>query len=251
MLDDTTPQKITGTKTGPAKITQAKGKDLFDALADGDVKAFAEEYGEDFAEEMLEEMKIAQNEEKKQAKSNTTKAATLTKEEKDALDVYAGNPAKAAKFGFEDTEAYSEINTYHRYGSAIMAMDEDVEAISKTLDSALRKCTLNENTTVYRGVELETHLGGELYADIKPGQTITEPGYMSTTRQTSVTDYYRGNGGAILKIDIEAGAHAVDMNLYGTGDDDEILLPRNTKLIVEDVEIKNGVKIITARAVKK
>lgn len=238
-------------KTAPAKITQPKEKDLFESLIDGDIKAFAEEYGEDFAEEMLEEMKIAQNEEKKQAKSNTTKAATLTKEEKDALDVYAGNPEKAAKFGFEDTEAYSEINTYHRYGSAIMAMDEDVEAISKTLDSALRKCTLNENTTVYRGVELETHLGGELYADIKPGQTITEPGYMSTTRQTSVTDYYRGNGGAILKIDIEAGAHAVDMNLYGTGDDDEILLPRNTKLIVEDVEIKNGVKIITARAAKK
>ena len=251
MLDDTAPQKITTTKTAPAKITQPKEKDLFDALADGDIKAFAEVYGEDFAEEMLEEMKIAQNEEKTQAKSNATKAAILTKEEKDALDVYAGNPEKAAKFGFEDTEAYSEINTYHRYGSAIMAMDEDVEAISKTLDSALRKCTLNENTTVYRGVELETHLGGELYADIKPGQTITEPGYMSTTRQTSVTDYYRGNGGAILKIDIEAGAHAVDMNLYGTGDDDEILLPRNTKLIVEDVEIKNGVKIITARAAKK
>lgn len=241
--------KITVQKTITPKNLAAKimsEDDLIEAFIDGDVDAFVEAYGQDFADEMMEEMGM-----KQAPKKTTTPAkAKLTAEEIEALDVYAGRPEKAAKYGFEDTEAYSEINTYHRYGHALMAMDEDVEAISKTLDSALRKSTIEKNTTVYRGVQLETQ-GGDLYTDVKPGQTITEPGYMSTTRQQSVTDYYRNGKGAIIKIDIEAGAHAVDMNLYGTGDEDEILLPRNTKLVVENVEIKNGTKIITARAVKK
>ena len=218
--------------------TAAPQKDedaLFEEFITSDLDDFIDKYDPATAKKMMD---LLEEEET---------GTKLTDKEKEALDVYAGGTETKKRWGFpEDAEAYQEINTYHRTGEALIAGDEEVEEVSKYLDAALEKNTLAEKTTVYRGIDEEFMPGAD---EIKPGETFTEYGYMSTTRDKSVAEQYPVGGGAgtILEIELPAGAHAVDLNQYDTGDDDEILLPRNTKLKILKVEKSGKTKIIKAK----
>lgn len=231
-------------KAKNAKISARENLDgLFEEFISSDLDDFIDKYDPSTAMRMMDMMD----------EKTTKQTSTISDLEKEALSVYAGNQEAKIKWGFpEDSEAYQEINTYHRTGEPLIAGDDEVKEVSKYIDSALEKSTLPKKTTVYRGVDEE--LMQRIAADeFRRGETFTEYGYMSTTRNESVASGYPvgGEAGAILEIELPAGTHAVDMNKYDTGDDDEILLPRNTRLKILKIEKSGKKKTIKAELLTK
>jgi hypothetical protein len=100
------------------------------------------------------------------------------------------------------------------------------------IESAISKSALSKGTTVYRGMTREAARqlfpGGE----IKKGETISDPAFLSTSKSQSEA-HLRGLGGVVLKIEAGENAKGLDMTEHSRNPGEkEILLPRNAKLKV-------------------
>lgn len=139
--------------------------------------------------------------------------------------------------------AYKTLNAIHRRGTpdqldkigfskdSIGGQKNDVKyrQISDHLDQAISKTRLQSDAVLYRGVGQT--LADEL-AGLKPGQTITDKAFMSTSKRHEVAS---GFGSGILKtlIEIKApkGMPALDLGLLSRRNvEQEVVLPRNTEL---------------------
>jgi hypothetical protein len=88
---------------------------------------------------------------------------------------------------------------------------------------------------------------------LKIGDTIVDHGFLSTSRrrEEAVRFMREGSSGMLLRIRLPQGCNALDLSPYSTNpDEQEILLPRETELLVlgydadEDVldlEVTTGV----------
>lgn len=106
---------------------------------------------------------------------------------------------------------------------------DGLRAKTKALDDAIAKSQTKQNIVVYRGVSTK------FLGDAKPGDTITDKGFVSTSQTPHVAGsgaWMHAHGGAhVVEIRVPAGAHAASINQL---DDHihavqgEVLLPRDS-----------------------
>ena len=144
---------------------------------------------------------------------------------------------------YTDT-GYWEINKHLRDGADLSPEgQEDLETLLAMID----RSELDEPRTVYRGRPIkDTGRLSEIEA-LKPGDKITDRGIMSTSKNYSRAQFYAqmeldGNVKArvTFEINLPAGQKALpisdSLSSYGASEE-EILLPPNTTLEVEDVSV--------------
>ena len=103
----------------------------------------------------------------------------------------------------------------------------------KTIDSLMNKSPgLLEDTILYRGGHFDIHL--------KPGDSFSFKGYISTTFQQSTSEIYKSE-----EFDMTYVIHAPkgtkgicggDSNFYNNNWEHEYVLPRNTKMTVLSID---------------
>lgn len=145
--------------------------------------------------------------------SSATKEAKLTPTEKSYVSSYSG-------------DQFLRVNTELRSGNA---SDSSI----KPIDSAIDKSPLKAGTELYRGLPMDAAkqlFGGEP----KAGQTISDPAFASTTRKEEKA--WHRMGGVVLKITANEGAKGLDMKGLSRNEaEEEVLLPRNAKMLVTGV----------------
>lgn len=151
--------------------------------------------------------------------SGSTKPASakpkLTPTEKSYISSYTG-------------DLFLEVNKALRKG-------KDAGPSVKHIDAAIQKQTLPAGTKLYRGMTKEAavqFLGGH---DIKAGMEIADKAFISTSK-SSANFGYGSFGGVQFEIETGEGQHGLDVAaLTRNPSEQEVLLPRNTKLRVKSI----------------
>lgn len=194
------------------------------------------------------EKKIAKAKAKKSAKSGASAKQGKPLDSKETGKYLAGRQGKLSQTDAEKKSlekyvlgGYREINTALRDGK----MPKE----AKHLDAIIaRQEPLDKAITVVRGLKSTEFLG----AEIKPGLTVVDKGYMSTTPKAAAAAVYaktalagQKNGeGAVMNITVPEGAKGMYFRAH-----DEFTLPRNTKLKITDVKTVKGIRQISATVV--
>lgn len=167
------------------------------------------------------------------------------------------------------------VNQYYRgrVGADFGELSDDEKALTKFLDEATDRELPIDTGKLYRSVDAEAIFGKmddtdfynlegavvynnndkfatsakEKYLSKVKGKTITEKGYMSTTRSVDVAEEWGGFTGSEKPVviefdDIPKGLHGADLRKFDVEGDEqfEVLLARNTKYEITDVYGKNG-----------
>lgn len=137
----------------------------------------------------------------------------LTKEERSSLYSYTGS-------------AYNSINSYLR--RQIQDVDYSTKEKIKNIDSAFSKSSVKKSFVTYRGMNLTGELK-DLWFNSKPGDTIGDKGFVSTT--TNPNKSFSGN--IKLEIVVPKGSKAISVKSLSMFEhEDEILLNRGGKFKV-------------------
>ena len=167
------------------------------------------------------------------------------------------------------------VNQYYRgrVDADFGELSDDEKALTKLLDEATGRELPIDTGKLYRSVDAEAIFGKmddtdfynlegavvynnndkfatsakEKYLSKVKGKTITEKGYMSTTRSVDVAEEWGGFTGSEKPIviefdDVPKGLHGADLRKFDVEGDEqfEVLLARNTKYEITDVYGKNG-----------
>lgn len=118
----------------------------------------------------------------------------------------------------------------------------------KDMDRAIKK----ESTgpiTVHRGIERNAKT--EKLFSAKPGDTITDKGFQSTTTSRSIANEYAGKNGMVMKIHSKSGGldmHKIKKDSLSKKEK-EIVLPRGKSYKVTKVSIEKGVRVVEVREI--
>lgn len=220
--------------------------------------------------------KAKAKQEEKQTKNKTVEqpatndVTQFTKEQSKALEWYVSGEGMF-------------INEYLRgrvgadFGELSSSEKERIKLITEATDRTLPK----DIKTLYRSVdasaifgklnwtEWENIEGGLLYNDKfsmnkaqalinkTKGKTITEKGFMSTSKEYDVVAEWGGFTGSempiVLEFDVPAGTKGADLAKFEVEGDEqyEVLLARNTEYEIEDISAKDGNIYIKAKIKKQ
>lgn len=136
---------------------------------------------------------------------------------------------------FQDSSA--RVNRHLVDGTVSGDAAISVEAI----DSAIKKSVATRPMTVWKGGRTARwHL-------VKPGDILSEPAYLSTTLAENMKDFEKK---AWIKINVPKGAHVFYMDKINGheafGEEAEMVLPRNSRLLIKSVAIKGEIAYIEA-----
>lgn len=137
----------------------------------------------------------------------------LTGQEQRAVLAYGGS-------------SFRNINSALRTGAKPSERDQ---AIMEGLDSAIAKGQVTRDMTVYRGFQSPNVEAN--WANLKPGTTIGERAYMSTTISSTVARrFLQDERGIIAEIRVPKGTRATTLDIAGLGGEGELLLGRQTRM---------------------
>lgn len=129
--------------------------------------------------------------------------------------------------------------------------DDDIHALTRSLDRAIGKSRLTRDERVYRGLhgDAVAHLES---LNLRNGSIISDPGFTSASKDWVVADRFSHyeDASAFLILKAPAGTRALDVtrsSAVGTGEY-EILFPRDAKWKVTRIDVERGV--IEAEAVE-
>lgn len=137
----------------------------------------------------------------------------------DIASLYRSVDAKAI-FGNIDDMDYDNLKQYLKYGDGAFGKGAYADSLKRKTEDVLNKTK---------------------------GKTITEKGFMSTTKNLDVAedwgDFTGSNMPLTLEFDnIPRGLKGADLKLFDIGGDEqfEVLLARNTKYKISDIYVKDG-----------
>lgn len=154
----------------------------------------------------------------------------LTAKENKTLSEYGeGNAYNVNKY-LKDPKA-GKAEAKANFGSRAAEYTKSIEADAKTIDGAIAKATLSDDTKLFRGVSDFAHIR-EVVSGLKPGETFSLPTFSSTSRSEKwAKGFMEGKSGdkGMIIIDAKAGANGLDMDAHARhkGDEQEVLLGRN------------------------
>lgn len=156
---------------------------------------------------------------------------------------------------------YERINTHLRKPDkdATEFKKENLAATIKHIDKAIEKAKMDVDTLTYRGTRKD------LVSKLKPGDVFQDKGYMSVTEDPRVMHNFSHTGGNLFHIEIPKDMVGAHISYHGN--EQEILLPRGTKIQIISIEneMRNypaghstmagkqyptGMKIVRARVIK-
>lgn len=121
---------------------------------------------------------------------------SLTSRERDALNKYGYTSNNVARYLRRGPDSIPEYTV------------KDTADQIKGIDSAMKKATIKEPITVYRGVGKD-YLGidwtDEQSIKIRIGGMITDDSFMSTSLSEEVATVYKRTGGPVFEIDVPSG----------------------------------------------
>lgn len=176
-----------------------------------------------FSLDDLEQDKIEGWKEDHEQQQDWITPATATPEEKNGLDAY--------KDGM-----YYSINTGLRTSG--MVPEEFNAQYIAGIDSAMAKSSVSEDMTVYRGVRESTFEQNNLLG-LKPGDTFTDKGFMSTTLNQYTAQGAARDKGAVFEINVPAETHGIYLDDFNNGNNNherEILLDRGQQMRINSVD---------------
>lgn len=153
---------------------------------------------------------------------------TLTDSEQYAVQAYSGS-------------AYKTINNTLRSGGALTGQ-------AQNLQNAVMKHTATKDLVLTRGVSQGAlkAMGVSDISQLKPGGVITDKGFVSTTRKTSIAEQF-SQGGYALKVIVPKGKSVLPMKeLSHYAKEDEFLLPAGSQFRVIGVTAN---KVVTVELV--
>lgn len=169
-------------------------------------------------------------------------AADLSGDERIALVEWTGD-------GQMGSQGYSNVNDYLRdatpMGPRLLRMVKDT---IDGLDSAIQKASpLDEDRVLYRAYSTPP--------EIKAGDVLDNPGFMSTTTERSTAETWAGTHGDVYEIHVPAGTRALNINgsipdVSRFKKEREFLLGRNQKLVIDKVTPRvteypqTGIKVV-------
>ena len=160
--------------------------------------------------------------------------------EKISLVAYTNNVSIGENYNFEI------LNNLLRGKEVPVNFDINIANNKITIISeALKKAQLTEDMTLYRGCSKKTL--GE-YKDLSPeeliGKTIVEPGFLSTTKDISITENFTKD--LLITINAKKGAHGISLkDISNYVQEDEILFDKNQSMLIIAAEEKDGILNIT------
>jgi pyruvate/2-oxoglutarate dehydrogenase complex dihydrolipoamide acyltransferase (E2) component len=139
---------------------------------------------------------------------------------------------------------YRDINGYLRGGPATGTAADDV----RYLDTALNRAKLQQDVRVYRGVKFEGQRVPPSFANLRVGSVMQDPSYLSTTTTDYVATGFAKNrkGNYLLDIRVPKGSRGLYIDPITNKKnlkEDEILLPRGSKLMVRELIQEAGGRI--------
>lgn len=189
---------------------------------------------------------------------------TLTLAEQKEFDNYLKNTVEGRWLSTLTSQEIYAINLYTK--SNYMQINAELRTknvssyyynIIQSIDSALAKFTLVEDTILWRGVQIGAfnHLGIHDYAGLQAliGQTYIDLGYMSTSPSYDCSFAKYQSYEVVFKIKAPAGTTGAYVNqlsdFYNT--ENEFLLGRGQELMIENVSKQNidGVEKIVIDAI--
>lgn len=147
-------------------------------------------------------------------------------------------PSEASPFAGEVDEMVQALGIKPSgFGTTRRMQEEALVKAAEMLDKAISKNTLKKPLIVYRGIK-DVDFGS-----LQPGREINLDGFTSTTVKYDVANAF----GRVMQIDLPAGQPYLRMATLSTigGDEAEVLLPRNQRLIFNYID-DNGVAHMTA-----
>lgn len=134
---------------------------------------------------------------------------------------------------------YQQLNSYLANPNSVRpSLAVELEKQAVTLDSAIGKSVLTQDTVVYRGFQ---HRGLAKQAESVVGKTINPHGFLSTSTNSQVARDFAGygDGSVVLAIKAKAGAKAAYMDQFATSNnarENELLFPRDSKIRITGVD---------------
>ena len=131
----------------------------------------------------------------------------------------------------EDVKAYTA--SYNKRNASTIAANENLfnERIA-TIDAALDKSTIPENTILYRGINF-------VNPTWEPGSVVSDPGFASSSisRDVSQGSAFAGTNGTLFRISAPKGTRgAFIQSMSQVSGEQEVLLGRNTKWVIDKIE---------------
>jgi hypothetical protein len=139
---------------------------------------------------------------------------------------------------------YDAIGSYKGYGykqvNASLRAGKPGGKVTKALDTALEKGSLGSDTKLYRSFHFP--------ADRGVGDVFSDKAFMSTSRKRDVAGRFETTGGKRSLVRINAPKGTKGAHLPGQNEE-EFLLPRNTRLRITGDKIEGGVRVLDAEIV--
>jgi hypothetical protein len=156
----------------------------------------------------------------------------LTDAEQQAVKSYASS-------GYVDTNKTLRGEPKPRYREVDTAK---VASDIAGLDAAMAKGRLAQETTLYRGTSMF------ILDNPTVGTVFQDKGFLSTGRAEAAIKQHSRD--AMLRITAPKGTHAIDVKSVTGGRENEILLPRGTKLKVTGITKVGNLNYVDAKIVR-
>jgi len=171
-------------------------------------------------------------------------------EEKIVKQYGQGNSYNINKYLRDPKAGKAELkkNFGNRSAEAIKSMETDVKA----MDKIIAKSKLKKDVKLYRGVS-DFGFVEDLLKNVPLGGEISFLTFSSTSKSDKwakdFTKNKSGSGGGVIHINAPAGANALDMGDYSRfgHDEQEVVLGRNAKYVLDKYDHKNKTVYLTLK----
>jgi hypothetical protein len=201
----------------------------FDKINDEQLK----KYRQLAYEEVLDHRQQYEDDEDREDKINQWVDET---EDMDIKEVMQHN-----NFAFKHYVMGNELSDYLRQGDSRFRNGFDMpryEYFMKTMANVLSDEAGDIPDEVWRGLSWNAK---DAFKDLKPGQIISDPGFMSTATEKygTASEFGPDNGGIMMNLRNAGGKGAIDMDYWGDNEQSEMVFPPNTALQYEGNDDKD------------
>jgi hypothetical protein len=177
--------------------------------------------------------------------------------EKESLKEYQNGVHNSALGGYANLNGYLR-NGKPKYGE-FGEMDKKLaDQVINNISSAIKKHPITEPTVVYRGLKIKKdEPETQVYANSKVGDIISDKAFTSASTSRDVGKKFseklnNSDTSVLIQIQLGPGDHALPMDDYHYhGKEKEMLLDKNVKFKVLNVQTKNGTKHITLQPISQ
>lgn len=196
--------------------------------------------------------KKEKTEEVEQKTESKTQSKEISPEEKDAVQEYKNAAFNSAIGGFTTIQGYLREGK-PKYGEANEKEKKAAFDYAEKISNAINKSPLDKDTKFMRGLKHKTgNAETEAIYNLKPGDSFSDKGFMSTTSSTGVAKRFSEKLNAsdkpikmVFDLPKDYNILEVKKTLGGADKEKEFIIDKNAQFEVKSVKDSGGVRTIT------